>query len=121
MGYNEPESIQRARLEVHASLGLVQHLPLRRYLARLQGEPVAMAALFLAAGVAGIYEVATAPHARRMGIGTATVLAPLREAWGLGYRASVLASSPMGCSLYRRLGFREYGTFHLYVREVWEA
>lgn len=113
-GYGEPEDVLQARLAVHASLGLAPGLPLRRYLARLDGQPVAMSAYFLAAGVAGIYEVATMPSARRQGIGAAITLAPLLAARELGYHVGVLESSPMGVSVYTNLGFRTCCSFDLY-------
>jgi GNAT superfamily N-acetyltransferase len=82
--------------------------PYRLYTARLGGEPVATTAMLLAAGVAGLYCVVTAPKARRRGIGSAVVLAALKDARAAGYRVAVLGSTPMGYGLYRRLGFRQY-------------
>ncbi len=82
--------------------------PYRLYLARLDGRPVATAALQVAAGVAGLYCVATVPQARRQGIGSAIVLASLRDARAAGYRVGVLGASPMGYGVYRRLGFEQY-------------
>jgi len=94
--------------------GLSQHPSVRLYLGLLNGEPVATALLFLAEGVAGLYDVATAPHARRRGIGAALSRASLRTARDLGYRLGVLQSSAMGEGVYRRLGFQQYCTLSLY-------
>jgi ribosomal protein S18 acetylase RimI-like enzyme len=114
-GYELPEPVIPPFFELMASLGL--ELPLRNYLGFLEGEPVATATLFLGAGVAGIYDVATLPQARGQGIGTALTLAPLREARQMGYRAAVLQSSPQGMGVYQRLGFRQLCTVdHFYWR-----
>lgn len=116
-GYGEPASIRQARYDVHVDLGLGAHLPLQRYVAYLDGRPVAMSALFLGAGVGGVYEVATANDARRRGIGAAITLAPLRRARELGYRIGVLHASEMGAGVYARLGFRQVCSFSLYAWE----
>lgn len=113
-GYSEPDTILKARFAVHAALGLGDDQPLQRYLALLDGAPVAIAALFLGAGVAGIYEVATVPAARRKGIGGAVTLAALRQARTLGYRVGVLEASPMGFPVYQHLGFQQTCSFDIY-------
>lgn len=91
--------------------------PLRLYVARVNGDPVATAQVFFSAGVAGLYYVRTIPAARRQGIGSGVTLAALRDARAAGYHIGVLGASPMGVSVYQRLGFREYCKLTGYVRE----
>ena len=97
------------------SLGLGPQATVRHYLSRLDGEPVASATLLPAAGVAGIYDVATVPAARRRGIGAAMTVQALRDAREDGYRFAVLHSSAAGLPLYRRLGFSEYCSFGQFI------
>jgi ribosomal protein S18 acetylase RimI-like enzyme len=104
-GYELPGPLAAALYDLTAGLGL--DLPLRHYVGFLDGEPVAASTLFLGAGVAGIYNVATIPEARGRGLGSQLTLTPLREAQALGYRAGVLQSSEMGFPVYHRLGFEK--------------
>ena len=84
-------------------------LPMRFYLAYLDGVPVATSELILAAGVAGIDRVATVPEARNQGIGYAVTLHPLLEAREMGYRAGTIQANEAGARVYRRMGFRKCG------------
>jgi GNAT superfamily N-acetyltransferase len=77
----------------------------RHYLAWVDGQAVACATLFLGAGVAGIYRVATLAQWRGRGIGGAVVLAALHEARAAGYRFATLRSSEIAHHLYQQLGF----------------
>jgi ribosomal protein S18 acetylase RimI-like enzyme len=104
-GYELPGSLATVLFDLMAGLGL--DLPLRHYLGYLDGVPVTASTLFLGAGVAGIYNVATVPEARGHGLGSLLTLSPLQEAQTLGYRAGVLQSSEMGFPVYRRLGFEK--------------
>jgi len=97
------------------NVGLGAHLPLRHFVGRLGGIPVAGASLFLAAGVAGIHLVATVPEARRRGMGTAMVLALLRAARAEGYEVGVLVARQAVAGFYRRIGFKEYCRLGTYL------
>lgn len=101
-----------------APAGYDEREPLRLYMAKLGGAPVAVAQLFTGAGVAGIYCVATLPQLRRQGIGAAVTHAALADARALGYNMAVLGASQMGEPVYRRLGFVACGVLAEYV---WES
>jgi len=60
-------------------------------------------------GVAGIFSVGVDEAVRQRGIGTAVMTEALRFVQAQGCRYAVLNSTPMGESLYRRLGFRSLG------------
>jgi len=100
--------------EAYRGLSFGDEGPLRHYLGRLGGEPVATATLYLGAEVAGVYFIFTVEHARRRGIGAEITRAALQEAGYLGYGTRVLGSSEMGYSVYRRLGFEEHCRIGLY-------
>ena len=70
--------------------------------------------LVFGAGVAAVHWVVTLPEMRHLGIGTAMTLAALREARTIGYRIAILTASPYGGGIYRRIGFRAYGTISKY-------
>jgi ribosomal protein S18 acetylase RimI-like enzyme len=99
----------------HRRPGFADDAPLVNYVAALDGEPVAVAALFDSAGVAGIYNVATVPEARGRGYGRAVTAEAIAEGVRRGLRIAALGSSPLGFPVYRRLGFVEYGRLRSYA------
>jgi ribosomal protein S18 acetylase RimI-like enzyme len=97
-------------LEVAALDGLAY------YLARAGGRDVATAAGFTTGDSVAIFSVATAPEHRGRGYGSAVTLQAVRDGFHAGARFAALQSSPMGESVYKRLGFREVETYVLYTR-----
>lgn len=75
------------------------------YIGYLDDEPVTSATLLLAGGIAGIYDVSTPPSLRRRGFGGAITYATMEEAHNRGYQDVWIWSSPMGKSVYSKLGF----------------
>ena len=104
-------------LSVNAWCSLLAQHPqiMLAYTGWLDNQPVSASLLLLAAGVAGIYCVATIPEARRNGIGTFMTLHALIQARSMGYRIGVLQSSEMGLGVYRALGFEEYCQIDSYI------
>jgi len=113
-GFAMPSFVADALFDFWRSVGFGAS-PVRNYYGLLKGETVTASTLFLGAGVAGLYNVATLPAARRQGVGTAITLETLREARALGYRNGVLFSSELGVGVYRELGFQEYCKIGHYV------
>jgi GNAT superfamily N-acetyltransferase len=115
IGFGVPAASEGRWCDLFADL--VFALPMRCYLATLNGEPVGTSQLFLGAGVAGLYSVTCIPAARRRGVGAAVTLAALRDARELGYGISILQASDLGYGVYRRLGFEAYGRLNQYLWE----
>jgi ribosomal protein S18 acetylase RimI-like enzyme len=74
----------------------------RFWLARVDGEPAAVALSYTAHGVVDVEAVATLPAFRRRGVGAAVTLAATRADPAL---PAVLLSSDDGAGVYRGLGF----------------
>ncbi len=106
--YEFPDLAGMAWFELLAYLGVGSKQPLQHLLARLDGEPVATASLFISGEVAGLSYIGTRPEYQHRGIGTAITLRALLEARGRGCRIGTLYSSAEATGMYRRLGFTPY-------------
>jgi GNAT superfamily N-acetyltransferase len=115
VGFRTPDFVGEALLDLFRSIGFASQSTVRHYVGWLNDEPVSASSMFMGAGVAGIYNVATVPEARKRGIGSATTLMPLHEARILGYQIGILHSTRMGVNVYHGLGFREYCRIVQYV------
>jgi GNAT superfamily N-acetyltransferase len=113
IGFKVPAEYESVWYEFFAEAVFEQ--PFWTYLALLDNRPVGTSQLFLSAGVAGIYNVTCVPEARGQGIGAALTLAALQDARAIGYRIAILQASEMGASVYRRLGFQDFGHLGVYL------
>ena len=85
------------------------------YVGYLNGEPVSTAATVIAAGVVGVYNVATAPLYQRRGYGEALMRHALDQAREQsGIERTVLQSTPQGLNLYRRMGYSVVTNLQVY-------
>jgi GNAT superfamily N-acetyltransferase len=108
-----------AALRVISEVFFVAPEPMRRwtvdnpafslYAARWQGRVVAGLTTLERDGVVGVYNVATASGARRMGVAGNLVIYALREAASQGARLATLTATPQALRLYGELGFRSVG------------
>jgi ribosomal protein S18 acetylase RimI-like enzyme len=87
--------------------GLDDSAPMRNYIGYVGREAVATGSLVPAAGVGGIYNIATRSNRRGRGIGRAMTWTLMCEAAAMGYSAAILWSTAAGLPVYRRLGFEE--------------
>lgn len=78
----------------------------------LDGAPVACSAMLLTGTVAGIYNVAVTAACRRRGFGTALTWAAVAAGREAGAGVAVLQSTPLGETVYRRMGFRTVTCYH---------
>jgi hypothetical protein len=83
------------------------------WLARVEGKPVGAAMSYRTDEAVGIFGVTTIASARRRGYGTALTRAAMLVETGL---PSILAPSPEGEGVYRRLGFEPVGELRIWSR-----
>jgi GNAT superfamily N-acetyltransferase len=115
IGFGMPPEVESIWCEFFAEAAFAS--PFRTYLALLDGIPVATSQLFTSAAVAGVYNVTCLPEARGKGIGAAITMAPLQDAFEMGYRVGILQASKMGYKVYQRLGFEDFGKLSVYLWE----
>lgn len=83
--------------------------------ARAGERPAGIAMTIVTHGVAGIYWVGCTEEARGRGLGWAVTAAAVNAGFDLGAEIASLQASPMGESLYRRMGFETIYDYRLYL------
>jgi ribosomal protein S18 acetylase RimI-like enzyme len=113
-----PEEYVHGPAAYDRDVGLPGKTPLRRFLLRIDTDPVASSALLpgpTPTGLAGIFNVGTLERARGHGLGTIITHTAMVAARNAGAQVTVLQSSELGRRVYERLGFDTVGhiTVHL--------
>lgn len=91
----------------------------RGFLARLNGHAVACAMTFEApSGDCGVTGVASLPEARGRRLATRLLCRALAAAKARGATSTSLQASPMGRSMYAKLGYRDLGELEMWERRV---
>jgi len=85
------------------------------YLARDGGRDVATGTGYTIGDATAIFSVATPPEHRGKGYASAVTAAAVRDGFDAGARFAALQSSPMGESVYKRLGFRQVEMYVVYT------
>lgn len=114
-GFGMPAYLEETFAAFYAACGSLLGPPHVNVLATVDGRPAATASMLLGGGVAGLYNLATLPGARRRGIGHALTVAALQRARAHGYRVAILHASAMAVPLYERIGFRRYCEIDQYL------
>ena len=111
-GFGNPRSFTRIFAEPGAwdALGVVS------YIGWCEGRPVATASRVVTEGVAGIYNVCTAPGFRRRGFGAAITWRAALDGLADGCEVSLLQSSNQGYSVYREMGYRKLTSYRAWYR-----
>jgi len=85
------------------------------WLGRVDGKPIGAAMSYRTDEAVGIFGVTTIPSMRRLGYGAALTRAAMLADCGL---PSILAPSPEGEQVYRRLGFDPVGELRIWSRRT---
>lgn len=113
--YSLPDDASPVLLSIMAARHFGEpECPTKAWVARVDGRIVSKVAVHLAAGVAGLYGVATRAEARGLGLARNLTALAFSRARRLGYATGVLHSTPMAVGLYKGLGFQHVADFRLY-------
>lgn len=114
IGFGATEMMARYYYLTYKNSGFGTGKHWHHYVGWQQGKAVAVAAVLLHQGIAGIYGVATLPEMRRQGIAAAMMQHVIGAIGQLGYAIATLSPSDMSEAIYRRLGFENYCQLHHY-------
>lgn len=108
--------VRKAMSDCEAAIPESEFASQPRYIGYLDGKPVAVSSLVMAADLAGVYAVATLPEARNRGIGTVMSLHAMGEGKMRGAKSAVLQATEMGKPVYENIGFSTVYEYELYLQ-----
>ncbi len=108
--------IEKITIDEHAPLFLDKDIPGRHFIAFYKGKPVGTASVFVSDGVAGIYNITTAPGARGKGVGEAVTRRAMIEGIRYGCVFATLQATKAGQSVYEKIGFEVVDSIDVYVK-----
>jgi GNAT superfamily N-acetyltransferase len=114
IGFDATEHMAQNYYQTYLKSGFGPDASWHHYIGWQDGQALAVAAVLLHQGVAGVYGVTTLPMARHKGIATMMMYHTLREIARFGYALVTLSPTEMSDALYRRLGFQDYCQLHHY-------
>jgi GNAT superfamily N-acetyltransferase len=105
-GFGMSEAGRRTMTRLADAVGFGEEHGWLRFVGHVDGRVAVSSGLMLAGGLAGVYNVATAPDLRRRGYAAGMVRFALRRARELGYEVAALSANPPAAPAYERMGFR---------------
>ncbi len=85
------------------------------FLAHVDGRPAGISMTIVTHGIAGIYWVGATEEARGRGLGRTMTAIAVEAGLEMGGTWASLQASPMGASIYRRMGFKTIFDYRLYM------
>jgi len=95
--------------------GILDAPGLTLYVGYVDGAPLATGLGVRTGRTIGVYNIATAPSARRRGLGRAMTARVIADGVAAGCDVAVLQASDMGRPIYERMGFRTVVEYVGYV------
>ena len=102
-------------VRLRAASGYGERAAFEHLIGRVDGEAVAIAAVFHGPRAGEVQHVVTARSHRRRGLGAAITRAALALLRRRGHSRAVLTASPDGFGVYSRLGFEPIGNVRRFV------
>ena len=112
------ETLEFPREQTEAIFGVPQRLLSPKfiiYVAYLDGQPASTAMVIMTELIAGIQWVSTTPNARRNGLAAVCTSLASNAGFERGARVAALQASPMGESIYQRIGYRTIDRVKCYL------